>query len=51
MLHSKFPGSSGIYDASLANTLSYTDESREDFIQIVTLTLGLSLIPSKSMIV
>ena len=35
MLRSQFPGSSGLYDVSLANTLCYPDETHEDFIQIL----------------
>ena len=35
MLRSQFPGSSGLYVVSLANTLCYPDETHEDFIQIL----------------
>ena len=35
MLRSQFPGSRGLYDVSLANTLCYPDETHEDFIQIL----------------
>ena len=35
MLRSQFPGSSGLYDVSLANTLFYPDETHKDFIQIL----------------